>query len=28
VPAHGRHFSLPLILPPLSILFFTSEAGG
>ena len=28
VPAHGRHFSLPLILPPLSILFFTSEGSG
>jgi 1,4-alpha-glucan branching enzyme len=28
VPAHGRRFSLPLILPPLSILFFTSEGSG
>jgi 1,4-alpha-glucan branching enzyme len=27
VPAHGRHFSLLLTLPPLSTLFFVSEAG-
>lgn len=28
VPCHGRRFSLPLILPPLAILFFTNEGGG
>ena len=27
VPAHGRRFSLLLTLPPLSTLFFVSEAG-
>jgi 1,4-alpha-glucan branching enzyme len=27
VPAHGRHFSLLLTLPPLSTLFFVSEAS-
>ena len=27
VPAHGRHFSLLLALPPLSTLFFVSEAA-
>jgi 1,4-alpha-glucan branching enzyme len=27
VPAHGRHFSLLLTLPPLSTLFFVSEAA-
>jgi 1,4-alpha-glucan branching enzyme len=27
VAAHGRHFSLPLALPPLSISFFANEAS-
>ena len=27
VSAHGRHFSLPLILPPLSVSFFVNDTG-
>ncbi len=28
VPAHGRHFSLALTLPPLSVSFFVNETAG